>query len=99
MFHEIILACSMGHFFPFLWITYGGPGILFTNWNPAGKRPSMVPNMFVWCMLMVGMSLLICTYARENFMRTSHVTPDAGVFDKVFWEEFFYAYSIESLYT
>ncbi|KAL3902059.1 MAG: hypothetical protein SGCHY_000093 [Lobulomycetales sp.] len=87
MFHEIILACSMGHFFPFLWITYGGPGILFTNWNPAGKRPSMVPNMFVWCMLMVGMSLLICTYARENFMRTSHVTPDAGVFDKVFWED------------
>ena len=36
--HEFILAFALGHWFPALWLTYGGPGILFNYLNKNSRN-------------------------------------------------------------
>lgn len=66
--HEVIIAVSMGFFYPILLIMFGGPGVLYA-FLPNKELRSL--NIFVWSMFFIGNGFLIMFYSWEYFARNS----------------------------
>jgi sterol O-acyltransferase len=66
--HEMVLAASLGFFYPILLLMFGGPGIIFINFTKDKDQPW---NIFVWAMLLIGTGLLIIFYSWEFYARLS----------------------------
>jgi len=64
--HEVIIAVSMGFFYPILFILFGGPGVIYTFFSRQEKR---FLNVFVWSMFLVGDGLVVMLYSWEYFAR------------------------------
>jgi sterol O-acyltransferase len=79
--HEVVLAASLGFFYPILLLLFGGPGIIFIQFTKNKKEPW---NIFVWAMLLVGTGLIIIFYSWEFYARQSlDLSPQYG-----FWAWF-----------
>jgi sterol O-acyltransferase len=68
LIHEFIIACSIGFFFPVLWVLFGGPGVIFMMINSRGNS-HQAHNIFLWTMLIIGNGILTTLYCREYYMR------------------------------
>ncbi|PAA60936.1 hypothetical protein BOX15_Mlig015400g1, partial [Macrostomum lignano] len=74
LFHEYILAFSLGFFFPALFVFFCGAGfgLMFAN----GR--SRFWSVFVWASLFLGMGALMCLYSMEWFARRNCPTAYPG---------------------
>jgi sterol O-acyltransferase len=76
IFHELIIACSFGFFYPILLFMFGGPGVLYT-FMPRQENRGL--NIFVWSMFLIGNGLLIILYSWEYFARQGlDLSPEYG---------------------
>lgn len=98
LFHEYIIACAMGHFFPVLMFMFGGPGLVFIFMNPQSKHKAHHHNVFLWANLMIGNGLLMALYGREWFMRPNWaglLTDGTAELNSAYWRQFFTFYSFK----
>ncbi len=65
--HELIIACSIGFFYPILFIFFTGPGILLISNQKKLKRISL--NFFFWLEIYIGITFVITAYLVESFAR------------------------------
>ncbi|KAJ3089467.1 hypothetical protein HDU96_003766, partial [Phlyctochytrium bullatum] len=54
-------------------------------------------NIFVWTMLLIGTGLLVTLYAREYYIRQTHIKHRNSL-DFGYWAEFFTSYSLRGLF-
>lgn len=74
--HEVIIAVSMGFFYPILLMMFGGPGVIYTFFSRQEKRWL---NVFVWSMFFIGNGLLVLFYSWEYYARqTINLYPRYG---------------------
>jgi sterol O-acyltransferase len=76
LFHEVIVTCGLGFFFPILFIMFGGPGVILTKVR-FGK--GVYAGTFFWFLMLIGSGMLMVLICREFYARQS---PEAATFMK-----------------
>lgn len=66
--HEVIVTCSMGFFFPLLFVMFGGPGVIFTQFK-FGTGP--YSGTIFWFFMLIGCGLLMTIISREYVARNA----------------------------
>lgn len=74
--HEGIITFVLGFFFPLLFVTFGGPGLLFI-WKSVQTKRSQGLNIVFWLLMFLGTSLLITMYLTEYYIREQKLVDTA----------------------
>jgi len=65
--HELIIAVSLGYFYPILFVIFIGPGIILIRGTKNVKNKYL--NILFWFLMFIGTALLVVMYSREYYAR------------------------------
>jgi len=79
--HELIIAVSLGYFYPILFVIFIGPGIILIRGTKNVKSKYL--NILFWFLMFIGTALLVVLYSREYYARKEPI-------DREKWGYWFY---------